>query len=168
MKYALIKNSVVVNIVKSDNTDLLDDWILQDAIDSYVELTNEVVSPGDVYSGGNFSKASLTLPQAKAKKLTEFKASIDGYLDEHYPFVTRVQLVNLYILARLDSLTNRAAYLAPGVAWLNSIIEYSATFAASVQAQVDVETTLNMTWDIESNVGPDPLLTLSTAIQIVD
>ena len=167
MKYALIKNGVVINVVKAE-TSVLDAWVTSGAIDSYAVATDLVVNIGDSYSGGVFVKPSLTLAQAKLKKLSEFKAAVDVYLDEHYPFTTRTQLVNLYILARLDSLTNRAAYLLPGVTWLNTIIEYSAAFATSVQSGVDVNTVLNMTWDLDSNVGVDPKLTLAAAIVIED
>lgn len=107
-----------------------------------------------------------SVPVAKMKKLAELKTTIQNYIEAHYDILTRQQLLSLYTLSKFDSLTNRAAYIRPGLDWINSIIFYATTASAAIQAFTVFGDVSNYVIDVGSNVSPDPLLTVGAAILI--
>jgi hypothetical protein len=110
--------------------------------------------------------ATNPLKTAKATRMAALQMDVQGYLENHYSFLLRNQLFNLYVLAKFDSLTNRAAYLRPGINWINSIAIYSASVAATIQAQTTVTDVQNVTWNISGNTSADPGITLAGALAI--
>lgn len=105
---------------------------------------------------------------AKTDKLAAFNVAVQQYIKDRYTTDQTLQLLNLYILSKEDGLINRTAYLRQGFIWARSIISYATTFAATVNSQKTPEAVVSMTWDINSNVCPDPLLKSGIAIQIPD
>lgn len=103
---------------------------------------------------------------AKMKKLSSLKLTIQNYIEAHYDILTRQQLLSLYTLAKFDSLTDRAAYIRPGLDWINSIIAYASTSATAIQALTQFTDINNYTIDVNANVSADPLLTVGAAILI--
>lgn len=167
MKFALVKDGLVVNIIRADNTDFLDSLVGLGEIDSYL-LTDDTTQIGDTVTAGVITRTLPLLAVAKATKLSDFNTAVQDYLDLHYPFRTRIQLFNLYTLSRLDGLTNRAAYLQACIDWINSTMDYSVQFATHVNAQVDSASVIDLTWDFTGIAVSDPHINLGTAIQILD
>lgn len=167
-EFAFIKNGVVVNLVVADDA-FVRSQIEARAIDSAVELEAGVnPSIGDTYSEGVFSAPIPALADARAGKLRDFATALGVYMNERYPFEARIQLMNLYTLAKEDGLANRAAYLRQGLTWGNSIIAYAASFQSAVMAELDASRVVGMTWDINGNVTTDPGIKAGMAIQILD
>lgn len=130
-----------------------------------VELSTDAKTALD----GVISAYALIAPLAlaKAAQLANIQADINNFIESHYSFLVRSQLFNLYVLAKFDSLTNRAAYIRPGINWLNSILAYSLTLLNAVNAMTDVATIEAFTWNIASHVTADPAITLGGALVIV-
>ena len=165
--YALIKNGFVRNIVRAEEALILS-LIASHVIDEGVVVEPKVNQPevGDAYSNGVFTHFAPTVQSARALKLAAFKADFDTYLDAAYSISTRVQMLNLYLRANKNGLTDRANYIETGMAWGDSLAAYAATFAATVAQTVDVPTILALTWDIQGNTLPDPKITLAAALAI--
>lgn len=108
-----------------------------------------------------------SVPVAKTKKLTLLQTTVQNYVELHYSMLIRVQFINLYMLAKNDGLTNRAAYIRPGLDWMNSILSYAATAANAIQALSTVSAVQSYTIDVAGNVGADPLLTVGAAVLII-
>lgn len=134
-----------------------------------------VISFSDVLSGSNQTLLDglmagyiTSVSVAKAKKLAALQQSAQDYIDLHYSFLIRTQLMNLYTLAKFDSLTNRAAYIRPGIDWLTTITSYSTTTATAINALTTLTDVQNYVVDVAGNAGADPLLTVGAALQITN
>lgn len=112
--------------------------------------------------------APSVLIAAKQAKIAQLKKDLESYIDSKYPFMDRTQLFNLYMLAKFDSLTNRAAYLRGAVDWALSVAQYGVSVATSIQAQTNLANLATVTWDIDGNADADPGVTLATALAILD
>lgn len=115
---------------------------------------------------GLMSGYMTSVPVAKSKKLAALNLAVQNFIDSKYPFLTRIQLLNLYTLAKFDSLTNRAAYIRPGLDWLNSILSYALSASTAIQALTAFSDVNSYVIDVAGNVGSDPLITLGAAISI--
>ena len=105
-----------------------------------------------------------SLVQCQTINLQNFNAALEIYSTSIYSLETQFRLFMLYYSAVQNGLTNRAAYLAGLFTWLNSIIDYAATYTGSVMAQTDPATALNMQWSFSGLSIPS--IKLLTAIQI--
>lgn len=166
-RYALIKNSAVTNLISADSA-FIDSLIQAGTIDSGIDLAdypNTMVEIGYSFSDGVFS---LSLSVAKLQKLTQFRTDIMAYRDSFFDRDTREAFRTLRDLAIRDGLTNRLAYLDPLLDWAESIVAYSASVGAQIQAAVDQSALDAITWDIRTNTGAVPSVTLLAASQISD
>lgn len=108
-----------------------------------------------------------SVPVAKIKKLAELKTTVQDYVEAHYDSLTRQQLLGLYTLAKFDGRTLRAAYIKPGLDWINSILSYAASSAVAIQAILTKSAVDAYSIDVAGNVSADPLLTVGAAVLIV-
>lgn len=144
-----------------------------DTVDGVVGYTivasfSDVLSaPNQAMLDGIMAGYMTSVPIAKAKKLAALQQSAQDYVELHYPFLTRTQLMNLYTLAKFDSLTSRAAYIRPGIDWITTVTDYATLTAAAINALTVLSDVQNYVIDVAGNAGTDPLLTVATALQIV-
>lgn len=139
-----------------------------DGFDITVFFTAPLSGPAQTLLAGLMSTYMTSVPVAKMKKLADLKVTVQNYIESHYDILTRQQLSNLYMLAKFDGLTNRAAYVRPGLDWINSILSYAATTAMAIQALTTFSDVNSYVVDIAGNVSADPHLTVGAAVLIVD
>lgn len=165
--YALVTSNVVQNVIVAD-----EEFVAGISADYsvIVEIAPEVQRPqiGWSYTGGVFLDPSNTLAGAKAKKLTEFNDALQAYLDSRYSLLTRMQFMNLFVMAKFDGLIHREAYLRPMMDWTNSIITYAGTVVTDIKSKATVQDVVSYTWNIPDNTLPDPALSLAAAVLIAD
>lgn len=137
-----------------------------DGFDITVYFTAPLSSAAQTLLAGLMSTYMTSVPVAKMKKLVELKTTIQNYIEAHYDILTRQQLLSLYTLAKFDSLTDRAAYIRPGLDWINSIILYATTTVTAIQALTVFGDVNGYVIDVASNVSADPLLSVGAAISI--
>lgn len=139
-----------------------------DGFDISVYFTAPLSGPAQTLLGGLMATYMVSVPVAKLKALAALKITVQNYIEAHYDTLTRQQFISLYMLAKFDSLTNRADYIRPGLDWLNSILAYAASTATAIQALTTLSDVQNYTVDIAGNVSADPHLTVGAAIIISD
>lgn len=139
-----------------------------DGFDIFVFFTAPLSSPAQTLLAGLMSTYMTSVPVAKLKKLALLSQTVLDFIESHYPLLTRIQFMNLYMLAKFDGLSNRAAYIRPGLDWLNSILAYAISASAAIQALSVFADVNSYTIDIAGNVSADPLLTVGAAILIVN
>lgn len=137
-------------------------------VDVEIVFSEDLSAANKTTLDGIVSAYALAAPLqiAKAAKLQAVQDSINAYIDLYYPFLIRTQLFNLYILAKFDLLVLRAAYIRPGINWINSITVYGMSVYNTVNAMTNVDTINAFTWDIASHVGSNPQITLAGALGI--
>lgn len=168
--WALVSNSLVTNIIAAQQS------FIETISQSYDYAVNTSVggqSPkiGDTYnSGSDTFSATVIIPAlsiAKTQNIMAFNVALQRYSDSYFTNQTQFRFFVLYYNANQSATLkpNRSAYIAPLFDWMNSIISYSATYVATVMAQVDAATALNYQWDFTQITTP-PAITLMAAIQI--
>lgn len=169
MIYALIKSSIVQNVISAE-VDFINRLVNAGEIDEGVLIEEGAHRPniGDTYSNGSFIPTIPSLAKAKEIQLTRLKYDVDSFVDSRYDLKTRVQLMNLYVLAKFNNLTNRAAYLETGLAWASEVLAYCTSIVLTIQSQTSIQDTMAVTWDVVNNVGTDPKITAAAAIVIPD
>jgi hypothetical protein len=135
-----------VEIVFADSLSTTDHDALTAIVDSYA-----VVAP---------------LQMAKADKLNQIQNDIQNFIEARYSFLLRFQLMNLYTLAKFDNLTNRAAYIRPGINYMNGIVNYGVTISAAINSLTTIEAVEAYTYNIAANTGSNPNITLPGALTI--
>lgn len=152
--------------VSLSSTDDTDEYTIDDSFILDFPAGTDLIQ---VYKTINSMKPYVpNLGTAKLNKLNEFNLAINQYINDRYTLQQRLQLLNIYILAKEDGLTNRAAYVRQGLTWGNSIITYANSFIASVNSQDDPADVIALMWDIDANVDANPNITAGAAIQIPD
>lgn len=139
-----------------------------DGYDISIFFTAPLSGTSQTLLAGLMATYMTSVPVAKLKKLAALNVTAQNFIEAAYPLLTRIQLMNLYTLAKFDSLTNRAAYIRPAIDWANSIVAYSAATATAIQALSVFADVVNYPVDIAGNVGANPNLTVGAAIQIAN
>lgn len=137
-----------------------------DGFDITVFFTAPLSGSAQTLLGGLMATYMTSVPVAKMKKLVALNQTVQDFIEAHYPLLTRLQLMNLYTLAKFDSLTDRAAYIRPGLDWLNSILVYAAATVTAIQVLTVFSDVNSYVVDIAGNVSADPHLTVGAAILI--
>lgn len=153
----------------SGTTDLVTDtYYVGDGPDYSVQFPSGTTLV-DVYQKIEINRPSIPdIDTARSLKTAEFSSALNVYFNSHYDPRIEQQLVNLYLLAKITSLANRAAYLLPLINWIDSVMAYSVQFTALIQSTSDPAEVSTLSYDIDANVIADPQLTLSAAMQIID
>lgn len=138
-----------------------------DGFDISVFFTAPLADPAQILLAGLMATYMTSVPVAKMKKLAALNQTFQDFIEAHYPLLTRIQLINLYTLAKFDGLTNRAAYIRPGLDWLNSILSYAVSSSTAIKALTVFADVNSYVIDITGNISADPLLTLAAAISIL-
>lgn len=138
-----------------------------DGFDLTVFFSAPLSGPSQTLLAGLMSTYMTSVPVAKMKKLAALNQTVQDFIESKYPILTRIQLMNLYTLAKFDGLTLRAAYIRPGLDWLNTILVYASATATAIQALSVFSDVNSYVVDIAGNVGTDPHLTVGAAILIV-
>ena len=102
------------------------------------------------------------------ENLSMFQSAIKEFTISHYDFETRFQFFSIYNNAKINNLTNRAAYIEQIFTWTNSCIGYAANYVATVKALTNPATVASKTWDFSSLASSDPLINLLVAIGITN
>lgn len=169
MIYALIKNSMVQNVIVAEES-FVNALIAAGVATSAVLIENDTQRPniGDSYNNGVFSPLSANLSVAKMQKIALLKKDVDDYVALFYTLDVRVQLQGLYLHAMNNGLDNRKAYLETILTWMNEILAYLATVVAQIQAAASLAALLEIQWDIFGNISPHEKILAATAILIED
>ncbi len=128
----------------------------------YSDYMSEVQAEYDAWVAAN------ELTAAKATRAALLQDAVNTFLDSYYPFLVRVQMMNIFTLAMFDSKTNRAAYLRTGIDWFLSVTVYALNRAAFINSRTTIEDVNAVTWDIGGNVSAAPSLTVGAALTISD
>lgn len=139
-----------------------------DGFNLRVVFTVALAGAAQTLLAGLMSTYMTSVPVAKLKKLSELKTTVQNFIEAHYDILTRQQFLSLYTLAKFDLLVNRAAYVRPGLDWLNSILTYAVSAAGAIQALTLFSDVNSYVINVGANVSPDPLLTIGAAVQIVN
>lgn len=107
-----------------------------------------------------------SLPLAMATAISNFTVAINQFIALRYAMDVRLNLIGIYINATLNSLPNRQAYIGTLLTWQNSVLVYSATYIATVQAQTSAAAVAALTWNFSTLSSTDPLVTAIAALQI--
>lgn len=99
--------------------------------------------------------------------LLMFKAASQDFVQTLYPPQTQIQMLSIYLAAQASGLTNRMAYVARLLTWINGVLAYSATYVAGVQALRDPAAVVAAQWDV-TQFPADPAITLLGAMSIPD
>lgn len=134
--------------------------------DLTVFFTAALSSDAQTLLSGLMATYMTSVSVAKMKKLTSLNKLVQDFIEAHYPTLTRIQFMNLYMLARFDGLTDRADYIRPGLDWLNSILSYAVSTSSAIKALTVFSDVNSYVIDIAGNVSADPLLTVGAAISI--
>lgn len=137
-----------------------------DGFNISVFFTAPLSDPAQTLLAGLMATYITSVPVAKLKKLAILTQTVQDFIELKYPLLTRVQLLNLYNLAKWQRLTARAAYIKPGLDWLNSILAYALTAANAINALSVLADVNNYVIDIVGNVSADPLITLGGALSL--
>lgn len=137
-----------------------------DGANIVVTFSTALPSPNQATLDAIIAGYMTSVSVAKAKKLSTLQTASQNFIDAHYSFLNRTQLINLYTLAKFDGLTNRAAYIRPGIDWLNTITTYASNAMIAINALTNLSDVQNYVIDVAGNVGSDPLLTVGVAISI--
>lgn len=166
--YVLIKSAHVTGIVKASEA-FVDSLVSSNQIDSYVLLAAGVIPPivGDNYVDGAFS-TYLTKPQAITAKIAQLKAELQAWIELQYDLPTRLNFHTIYTMAAVTGKTNRAAYIQPLLAWAETLVSFTSTTSAALQAQSTADAVLAYAWDFSALASSNPKLNLMAAIQIAD
>lgn len=137
-----------------------------DGANIVVTFSSPLSAPNQATLDAIIAGYMTSVPIAKAKKLSALQTASQNFIDTHYSFLIRTQLINLYTLAKFDGLVNRAAYIRPGIDWLNTITAYASTSMTAINALTNLADIQSYVIDVAGNVGSDPLLTVGAAISI--
>lgn len=172
-----VDSSILENIVIAQVT-LQPTFLYIDTITTNVEgVDGDQVS---IFFSGNLSQPDQdTLTSAintyntiapiqisKAATLASLQNDIQNFIESKYSFRNRMQFMNLYTLAKFDSLPNRATYIRQGIDWMNVIVAYGVSVAATIQAAASVVAIEAITWDIAGHSGVNPNISLGGAFSI--
>ena len=166
MIYAQIKENIVTNILYVTDSSVLNSF---DSDFSYDDITNVSPVPGvgwTYVSSGVYTAPTISVSVAIQKNLSQFQLALQAFISSRYVTDVRLNFIGMYENAILNNLTNRQAYIAQLFVWQNLIIEYAATYIATVKAMTDSNAILATTWDFSSLAAADPLLSPMAAIQI--
>lgn len=133
-----------------------------------VFFTAPLADAAQTLLAGLMANYMTSVPVAKMKKLVSLNQIVQDFIESHYPLLTRIQFINLYTLAKFDGLSNRAAYIRPGLDWLNSVLSYAISASAAIQALSVFADINSYTINVAGNVSADPLLTIGAAIVIMN
>lgn len=164
-RYALIKNSVVTNLVAAD-AEFINAQREAGAIDEGVDLAafpGVMVEVGYSYSGGVFSQVLAT---AKAAKTAQLLSDVRAYRDVYFDSDTVKNFEALWRAAIRKNYSNRLAYIDPLIDWSEALVRYSVGVAAQIKAAASQHALDAIGWDIPTNIGAPPAVTLYGAAQL--
>lgn len=165
--YALIQNYIIVNIVIASDSDPQDPSYIWVNISSL----NPLPSIGWTYNGNTFSNPNaitVTIESAIEANLSNFSIALSSFIATRYSDSTRLNFIGLYTNAQLNSLSNRAAYIARLFIWQNNVIEYASSYSSSVSAMTDIPTIEATIWNFSDLLSDDPSISPLAAIAIND
>jgi len=118
---------------------------------------------------------ATTLSGAKADKRQSLQTIFWTAIRGRYPVDNHTMLMTLFIVAKTGSMPNRAAYVSPLFAWMETAISALFTAISSVNAitysgdiDVDLASVAAVTIDTAAIVAADPGVTIQGAIAILD
>lgn len=113
------------------------------------------------------SEAAVYLSIAKQFNIAKATTTFQDFGLSRYSLITRFSLMAVYQLALLNILlVNRRAYLLQLFTWAQSLVTYSVTYMAAVNALSDPAAVAAMVPDFGPYIVSDPLVTPIAAVQI--
>ena len=156
-----------------DNTTFTKPGMPDDAYGNTVTFSTDGIN--DTYTAANYPavvvahgtpQAAAYLKMAIQENLLLAQDAAINFTCSRYSIEVRDSLRNIYTLAVLNGLTNRAAYCLQLMTWGQSIASYMATYMVTIKAQNNPATVASLVPDFSSFVGTDPLVTPVGALAI--
>jgi hypothetical protein len=108
------------------------------------------------------------LPGLKALKMAKLDIDTRSYITSRYSLERQSSLQLLRGDARADGKTNRFNYINQVVTWVNSVLYYHYTMAATIGACTTKAQVEQLTWNHAANSLPDPEVAIQVAMGISD
>lgn len=164
MRYALIKDGIVVNTIVAEQP-FID--TIKDQYDAVIE--NDSAAIGWTYDGSVLAPPVIviSLPDAMAQQLQAFSDEVFAYTSAKYPTGLQVSLLAMLILAQLQGRNNQINYLLQVFQWAESVLQYNIKVVSDIQSLRDSASVLAYTWNLDANIISDPGVTLFAAAQIL-
>lgn len=108
------------------------------------------------------------LPALKAEKEKRLKAECRDSIWVRYPPDNQASLTILMLMAHVQQLSNRFAYIAQAVQWIDAALTYYYAKAAEITSATSIAELDAVSWDMTSIWADDPLVTIYQARQILD
>lgn len=115
-----------------------------------------------------YAKPPETAPEAIERRVAEFEKKTKDFIEERIPQTSQMAYAMLMMMANIDGMTNRLAYLRPMWDWTQTVMAYNIQSILAVMALQTVAEVNAFQFDIEANVAALPDVNLATAIQIMD
>lgn len=94
-----------------------------------------------------------------------FMNNMQNFIQSQISIQSQLQFVCMYLAAQEAGLTNRVAYIAQLLTWLNGVESYAATYVTSVRAMTNISTITSTVFN-PSSISALPSVTLMGAIEI--
>lgn len=166
-KYALIKNSLVENIIIADAS-MIPEIIAQNSYDEAVDVTNVQAFIGDSYINQVFARSYPPLAEAMGSKLLEIEQTTSAWIQARISPEAQISYVTIMLMAHIDSMPNRLAYVRQLWDWTQAVIGYNIQCLTEVSQLTTSQEVVNYVFDLDSNVPPMPNVDMLTAMQIMD
>lgn len=115
-----------------------------------------------------YAKPPETAQEAITRRIAEFELKTKEFIEERVPQTSQMAYAMLMMMANIDGMTNRLAYLRPMWDWTQTVIGYNIQSILGVMALGTVSEVNAYSFDIDANVPPLPDVNMPTAIQIMD
>jgi len=115
-----------------------------------------------------YAKPPETVAEAIERRVAEFEAKTKDFIESRIARESQMAYAMLMMMANIDGMTNRLAYLRPLWDWTQTVMAYDIQSIMALMALQTVADVNAYSFDIESNVAPLPDINLATAIQIMD
>lgn len=106
------------------------------------------------------------LTAAITQNINNFQTALNTFVTSRYTSDQRMNFIGIYINAQQNNLSNRMTYVGQLFPWQNSIITYSASYIAGIQAMTNPSQVAQSTWNFASLASSDPCITPIAALQI--
>lgn len=148
-----------------ENRNILD-W--QGNVIGVMSLPNFTPEPVWAAKLAPYAKPPETAQEAVTRRIAEFELKTKEFIEERVPQASQMAYAMLMMMANIDGMTNRLAYLRPMWDWTQTVMAYNIQSIISLMSLTTVAEVNAYTFDIDANIQPLPDINLAVAIQIMD
>lgn len=126
------------------------------------------ITPFHRWADGAWLLVDLSLDDLKRKRIKELAAETSGLMRKHYPKERFDSLGFILEDAVFRNLQNRATHIRSKNAWGIDVLQFYTDQRSTIEALTTFADVYAYTWDFSSIMEVDPVITISSALAIVN